>query len=292
MTVSQVLDFWNEQRQKKGKAKLFTNRVYEFMGDVPANTMTAKLCRDYTEWRQTNIVSGFGWKKSSFKKPSLTTPQRELAYLRSATNLCINEGLLIQGAVFDIENTETYKDRPTFTKEQARAFTDIATWHLKLFLVIAFQSGHRMRAVLDLTWDRINFSERTIDFNKVNVRQSHKKRGVMFFKADSELERLLNIAWARKTCDYVIEYNSSGIKNIRRSWDRHLEVLQREHNSWNLRGLTPHCTKHTAILWMIKEKVPFATISLATATDIKTLIKYYASVDAGISLEAVNATEF
>ena len=69
MTVSQVLDFWNEQRQKKGKAKLFTNRVYEFMGDVPANTMTAKLCRDYTAWRQTNTVAGFGWHKSSFKKP-------------------------------------------------------------------------------------------------------------------------------------------------------------------------------------------------------------------------------
>jgi len=296
MAVSEVLDIYVDIRKANNKTgRLYLKPLYEYFGSYPATSITKKMCRDYKTWRTSKPTGGKNWKPKSFRPPKQRSADLELAYLRSAINTAVNEDIYIteNNSKFDIKTTQTSKiDKPSFSKEQARAFVDLAVWHLKLFLVISFQSGHRKQAVLELTWDRVDFRNRSINFIKNNSEETNKRRGVIFFKEHSELHNLLNIGYKRKTCDFVIEWNGTRVQNIKHAWDNTLYKLQRAHNSWDLRGLTPHSTKHTAILWQLKERVPMTTIALHTATDIKTLMKHYSSYDESMGYEAITATEF
>jgi len=145
------------------------------------------------------------------------------------------------------------KPRDTWlTKEQARAIVDAAkSPHVKLFLTLGLATGARASAILDLTWNRVDFAHSTIDFRPSGRHQTNKRRTVVPMNATAR--SALQEAFAGRLTDHVIEYSGKPVSSVKKALQR-LSVDTGVHFS-------PHVLRHTCAVWMAQANVPMQMIS-------------------------------
>lgn len=120
--------------------------------------------------------------------------------------------------------------------------------HLRLFILLAVSTAARSGAILDLTWSRINFEERLIDFGRG---WGNKRRAIVPMN-DAVYEALRTaktLAWT----DYVIEFNSKPIMSVRQAFTRLCM-------SCNIKA-SPHVLRHTAATWLVIDGVPLREVA-------------------------------
>lgn len=107
------------------------------------------------------------------------------------------------------------KPRERFlTKDQRdRLLDSMETPHVRLFTIIAFTTGARMGAILDLTWDRVDFDAGTIDFEPAGRDKTNKRRTVV--PINERARGALLDARRASISDYVIEYGGKPVKSVR-----------------------------------------------------------------------------
>lgn len=281
-SVFECLDYYDRHKKIKGTYKIIKDQnIIDFFGQMPANTISIKLCRNYISLRSSSKFKRKGWK--SAKPISEQSAGRELRSLRAAVNFCVNESFCPNGSVFYIPSIQS-KGRDYLTKQQARIVFDACpTFHVKLFMMIALQSGHRMSAILDLTWDRVTAGH--INFIDPNREQTNKRRGRVPIIEGSELYTMLSEARAGAQTKFVIEHNDKGLKSIRHSV--HQAGLR-----VGIDYLNPHILKHTACIWMAENEVPLADIADLTCTNIETIMENYMIFTPARGNRAVAATQF
>ncbi len=76
------------------------------------------------------------------------------------------------------------------------------TPHLRLFVLLAIFTAQRRTAILELTWDRVDFAKRTIDFridddNTRNILDTGGKKGRSFVDMPDTLSTIMHEAYAR-----------------------------------------------------------------------------------------------
>ena len=279
-SVQEAVDFYVSVKKQAGLPAniLKTPKVIEYFKDVPANIISKEMCREYIAWRtaQFSVV-----RKN--EKIKLSTAGRELRLLGAAINLAASEKFCPYGSVFDtVEIPEG--DKPHLTKEQARMILDACpTFHLKLFILIALTSGHRMSAILDLQWNRVVGG--SMNFIDPAKRKTKKRRGIVPILPDSELSEYLGQARLAAQTDYVIEFKDAPVTNVRKG-------IQQAGKRVGIDFLNPHILKHTACVWMAQAGVPIADIAQTTATSIRTIEKNYLHFTPDRGLRAVSATQF
>lgn len=138
------------------------------------------------------------------------------------------------------------------TKEEARRLEDsIETPHVKLFVKIALGTGARMGAILDLTWDRVDFDHNTIDFMPAGRDKTNKRRVVVPMTA--KLREALEEAREGALSDHVIEYGGKPISSVKRA----IAAAARRSGV----PCSPHVFRHTAAVWMAQADVPMQKIA-------------------------------
>lgn len=138
------------------------------------------------------------------------------------------------------------------TKEEAAALVDATeTPHIKLFLILGLTTGARAGAILDLTWDRVDFAHRTIDFRPAGRVQTNKRRTVVPMN-DRAYQALQQAHEARLT-DHVIEYGGKPVASVKKA-------IQRLSDRTGIK-VSPHVLRHTAAVWMAQDNVPMQLIS-------------------------------
>ena len=138
------------------------------------------------------------------------------------------------------------------TKEEARALVDATeTPHIKLFLTIGLATGARAGAILDLTWDRIDFAHGTIDFRPTGRNQTNKRRTVVPMNPTARLA--LDAAFAGRLTDHVIEFNSKPVASVKKAVER----LAKKTGI----PVSPHVLRHTCAVWMAQANVPMQKIA-------------------------------
>lgn len=138
------------------------------------------------------------------------------------------------------------------TKEEARLLEQhIETPHVKLFVTLALATGARMGAILDLTWDRVDFEHGTIDFMPAGRDKTNKRRTVVAM-APKAREALIE---ARKAAlsDHVIEYGGKQVASVKRA----IAAAARRAKV----PCSPHVFRHTAAVWMAQADVPLQKIA-------------------------------
>lgn len=165
-----------------------------------------------------------------------------------------------------------YPPRDSFlTKEEIAKLLDSSKKiaHLELFILIALATGARRGAILGLTWDRVNFNKRVIDFNDPNLPLSKKRRPVVPFA--EHLFQKLSLAHSVAQTTYVIEWAGKPLKRI----DRTLN------NAAARAGIkcTSHILKHTAISYMAEMGIPVSKIAEYTQTTHQTVERVYLKVN-------------
>lgn len=138
------------------------------------------------------------------------------------------------------------------TKAQARTIVDLAdTPHIKLFVTLGLATGARAGAILDLTWDRVDFAHGTIDFRPAGRVQTNKRRTVV--PMNDTIRSALETAYEGRLTGHVIEYGGKPIASVKKAVER---LAARAGIPFS-----PHTLRHTCAVWMAQADVPMQKIS-------------------------------
>jgi integrase len=214
-------------------AKFSAQALLPFWGSYTAGQISTDLCRRYTESRR-KLGRGDG------------TILREMGVLKAAVRRYASKA----GAVFEMPSSPPPKDR-YLTKAEFRKLVDAAsdTPHLRLFLLVAVATAARAGAVLDLTWDRVNFARRQIN---LGVSEGNKRRAIV--PMTRGLESALRDAHKKRLSEYVVEFGGEKVGSVKKSFAKAVARA-------GLDDVTPHVLRHTAAVWMAEARTPMAEIA-------------------------------
>jgi integrase len=160
--------------------------------------ITKQDCRDYAAMR-----------KRLGKSPS--TIKTELEALRA----CLRWHYGKEAPVIVAPSPSKPRERYLTQDEARRLLEHIEAPHVRLFVTLALATGARMGAILDLTWDRVDFEHQTIDFMPAGRDKTNKRR-VVVRMAPKAREALLEASQAALS-DHVIEYGGKPVASVKRA---------------------------------------------------------------------------
>lgn len=240
-----VQDLWTSYTlDKDGKAVLVTmehtwKALRERFGFRDGESITKEDCRAHTKARrQAGISDG--------------TIHTELGHLR--TVLVWAEKNKLIGKAPDIERPSKPepKDRYLTRDEAQRILSCAKTPHLKTAIHLMLGTAARVTAVLELTWDRIDFERKLIYLRNPDDKVKRKGRAVVPINAT--LMTALRDAKDGALTDYVIEWAGEPVKSLKRG----IATAAREAR---VKGVSAHVFRHTSAVWMAEAGVPMEEIS-------------------------------
>ncbi len=154
------------------------------------------------------------------------------------------------------------------SREQfARFFDAVKADHARTYVMIGLHTAARPQAILELTWDRVDFMRRTINFIPPDHKQTKKKRVVV--PMSDELLACLQKAYQARTCEYVIERGGEGVKSVKKAFQAASERS-------TVRA-TPYTLRHTGAVWAAENGVSMAELAQFMGhDDDRTTQKHYA----------------
>lgn len=170
------------------------------------------------------------------------------------------------------------------TKEEARALVDAAvTPHIKLFLILGLATGARASAILELTWDRVDFLHGTIDYRPAGRNQTNKRRTVV--PMNSVARPALEEAHKARLTNNVIEYGRKPVESVKKA-------MQRLADRTGIK-VSPHVLRHTCAVWMAQDNVPMQKIAQYLGhTSTRVTEQVYARYSPSFMQDASAATVF
>lgn len=269
-TIAQVFAAYEAEKGKE-RATWAWKKLKGTFGHLRPDQVTAKLCKDYVKRRRADhyrpgVETGLG------------TIHTELTFLRAALNWHRpGAGLLV-----DMPPKPGPK-KDYLTREQFAGLLEAAKVpHIRLFIMLALGTAGRMGAILDLTWDRV-------DFDRGIVQLSHgpqTKKGRATVPMNASLRAVLEEAYqARGTSNFVVEYGGGKVAKVRKGF---ASVAKTAGVPW----ATPHVLRHTAAVWMAEHGTSMAEIAQFLGhSDERTTFRVYAIYSPGHLAKAAAALE-
>jgi integrase len=227
-TVGEIVASYLEE--KKGQARSHDAMRFSWQaakpmfGHLRPDQITRKLCRDYaTQRRKRGISNG--------------TIIRDLGMVRAALNWAKKGG----SADFELPHAPPPRERYLSREEYDRLLGACKMAHIELFVILALATAGRASAVLELTWDRIDFDRGQIRLAKGEGNRKGRATVPMTDRARAALLR----AFEARTTENVIEWAGGPVKSVKRAFR---EICERA----GLKDVTPHVLRHTAAVWMVE----------------------------------------
>lgn len=179
------------------------------------------------------------------------TVRNELAVIRAALNWAEKKKLIAK-APFIKMPTFPASEVGHLSKAEFRKLLDATIMpHVRLFMQVAVGTGARTNAILDLTWDRVDFERGTIKLNPIERVQTSKYRATV--PMNDQLRGDLQKAKEGALSDYVIEHGRERVGSIKKGF---AAAARRA-------GLkvTPHMLRHSAAVWMAEGNTPMPQIA-------------------------------
>jgi integrase len=267
-TVGQL---WERFRLHLGNRPSATTMKYEWkalgpvFGDLQPSQITEELCCSYTSARAAaGIANGTVW--------------TELGRLRMVFAWAAKRGL-IAGSPYVVRPSQPPPRNLHLTAAETSSLLDACHHpHLKLFVTLAWTTGARDRALLELTWDRVDFDRGIIDFGHDGMHERAKQRAVVPMN-DTIRFSLVEAKRAARS-DYVIEWNAQKVGSVKKGLKRAAEQIGKP---W----ISPHVFRHSAARHMAEAGIPMEEIAQFLGhTDVNTTRKIYARFSPGYLAKA------
>lgn len=135
--------------------------------------------------------------------------------------------------------------------EFERWFAEVRAPHARLYVELGLATMARPTAILELTWDRVDFERGTVDLNPRGRRQTRKRRPVVPLNEDALAA--LRIAWDARQSEFVIERGAKQVKSIKKAFQAASERS----------GIhaTPYTLRHTGAVWAAEAGVTMAELA-------------------------------
>lgn len=230
---SYIADKRESNPRRADKLGWMAKPLNNWFGAKPPEAITASDVRAYTQHR---IAQG--------KSPS--TVRSEVQALSAALKWAVKADIAASAPAIPLPSAAPPKDR-WLTRDEAQALADSCELrHLKLFVVLALNTGARTGALLDLTWDRVDLARGVIDLR--DPTKSRTSKGRARVPINSSLMAPLKEAHAERGTPYVIEWGGRRVLSVRKGF-------QSAATRAGLRDVSPHTLRHTAATWMAQAGV-------------------------------------
>jgi integrase len=226
--VGDLAELYFEDRAREGKTDYVKVRRYIWdrslkpvFGALSLQSLSAPVTVD---GQQRTICHKYAFERESEINPRTGEPTaaatiyNELSLIRTIVNWADKRGIAKRVHVWRGREPDA-RDRVISIEEFHRLLDACEQPHIRLFVVIAICTGARRQAILELTWDRVDFEKRTVDFRlirKISVLNTSSKKGRAKVDMNEFLYRELEMAkrWART--EHVIEWAGKPVKNAKK----------------------------------------------------------------------------
>ena len=176
----------------------------------------------------------------------------ELGHLRSALRWAAKKKLIAIAPAITRPERPAPKDK-RLTRAQAKKFLAACDMpHVRLFVVLAMTTGARMRAILDLKWDRVDFDHGVITLQDPERRLTNKTRATV--PMNQTLRKELSAAREGSTTAYVISWGGHKVGSIKKA-------LCGAGKRCGLPWVTAHVFRHSAATWLAEDGVSMLEIA-------------------------------
>ncbi len=193
-----------------------------FLAPCAPTRSTGPACRRYVAARRKDGVGdGTIWSELTFLRAALRWHDRNTP------------------AVVELPSKPPPQDKYLTRPEYERLLELADTPHIRLFIILALSTAGRMTAILELTWDQIDFQRELIRLGDGTKRRKGRATVPMTPRA----KEALLAAYEARTCNYVIEYGGGPVQKVRKA-------LARVAGKAELPWVSPHVFRHSAAVWM------------------------------------------
>ncbi len=244
LSTPTMSDLWQEYTEDRSDRPVATTMQYtgkavlKHFGALRADQIEAKTCREYADIRY----------KAGVKPGTVWT---ELGHLSTVLNWAKKTRLIDHVPNVERPQKPAPKER-YLTREEIKRLLDAPSQpHVKLAILLMLSTAARVGAVLELTWDRVDFEREQIDLRK-SATGPRKGRAVV--PMNEGLRAALLTATQAALSDHVVEWAGQPVKNITRGFASAVQAA-------GLDGVTPHVLRHTSAVHMAESGIAMAEIS-------------------------------
>lgn len=240
-------------------------RLEPHFGRLRPADIGRQTCREYAAMRARRVKPG--------------TIIKELSVLRAALRWHDKH----TPAIIEMPRHPPPRDR-YLTREEYRALRDAAapTPHCRLFIIVAYSTAGRAGAVLELTWDRVDFRRGLV---QLATEDEHGNKGRALVPMSDGLRAALQDAKRAALSDYVIEYAGRPVRSVRKAFQAACERA-------GLTDVSPHVLRHTAAVHMAESGIPIIEIARYLGhTNTATTYRVYAVHSPGYLKKAAETLE-
>lgn len=281
-----LADIWSEYMKKHVRVKLASDKTAcdiwknlepHFAG-LPASGLTQNAADDYLA------------KRTSGKLGRRVLPQtirKELAYLGAAVRFCADSRRKIIPAEFahkiTLPDPGEARDRWLRTEEIQKLLDAAARLRDgprlsrgERFLWLALETAAREQAILDLTWDRVDFETNTIRYDVPGRKKTKKRRATV--PISKALLPVLKRAYDERLSDGKVLDNGNGVWLAvqRIVIEAGLAEARKTKRGRPLAtGISPHVMRHTAATHMVRRGVPIYIVAAILGNSVKMIAEVY-----------------
>lgn len=228
--------------------------IEDYFEDFDPKSLSRRLIREFVKYRRT-------FKDSNAKI------RNQLTYFRAALNHAKKDKIIAEVPHFDIPPRHPARDKILTPKEMKKLVGSCLHPHLRLYVLLSRDTLARKGAILGLKWSEVNLDTGLVDYNPPGRVVTSNKRRVAVPVAGDTLKELIH---ARKYAltDYVIEYNSKPIHDIKRTFNNATDDA-------GLPWVTPHLIRHTGASLLAAAGTSLEKLSELTGDTIETIKKNY-----------------
>jgi integrase len=200
--------------------------------------ITVETCRAYADVRRARgIRDGSIW--------------TELGHLRTVLTWAVKRGHIATAPYIERPTKPAPRDRH-LTRDEARRLIEAAgAPHVRLAIILMLGTAGRIGAILDLTWDRVDFDRGLIS---LALSDGVTRKGRATVPMSGMTRAALTEARAGALTDHVIEYAGEPVASIKNGFRGAVARA-------GLADVTPHVLRHTAAVWLAEAGKPMTEIA-------------------------------
>ena len=218
------------------------------------------------------------------RKAQPHTCRKELAVLVAALRYCAKQRLIAASAIAPIELPPDGAPRDRWLKmdemqrllSAAARLRDGSTLSRgERFLWLALETAARQEAILELTWDRVDFETNTIHYDMPGRAKTKKRRAAV--SISSSLRPVLERAYRERVNELVLTDRSAIWETIQRIViEAGLADAPKRGERITATGISDHTLRHTAATWMARRGVPLWKIAKTLGNTTQSVERVYA----------------
>jgi integrase len=214
--------------------------------EIRVEEMTRGHGRQYAEVRNKQGVKG-------------ATARRELTFAQAAINHAKREGRVAKVPALWKPEPSTPRLRFLSRDEYRRLMQVPMPRRIKLFFLLAFGTGARSEAIEEATWDRLNWTERTLDYRVPGVKYRNKRRVIA--PLNDELFARLQSAYERRDPTDPFVIGRGRPRKNERATTYHMAKAALAAIGIDEEGVARHVARHTYATWLLQKDVPIAKVA-------------------------------